>query len=57
MTRPSDGTINFEHVTLAVTFDILLKNFNIGHNSFVLRGRAFILGIHVPYDKAFLMVP
>ena len=25
-----------------MTFDLLLKNFNIGHNLFVLRGRAYI---------------
>ena len=27
----SNRTINFEHVTLTVTFDLFLKNFNIGH--------------------------
>ena len=46
-------------MTLTVTFDILLKNFNmfnIGHNLFVLRGRAFIFGMSVPYDTAFPMV-
>ena len=40
-----------------MTFDFILKNFNIGHNSFILRGRAFIFGMGVPYDKAFSIVP
>ena len=31
-----------------MTFDLLLKNFNIGHNCFVLRDRAFIFGMYVP---------
>ena len=53
----SDGTINFEHVTLTVTFDLLLKNFNIGHNFFIIWDKAFIFGMCVPYDKAFEMVP
>ena len=54
-----DGTINFDHATFTVTFDLLLKNFSIGHNSFVrrVRGRAFIFGMGVPYDKAFPIVP
>ena len=45
--------MNFERVTLSITFGLLLKNFNIGHNFFVIRDRAFILGMCVPYDKAF----
>ena len=33
----SDDTINFQNVTLTVTFDLAtFKNFNIGHNSFNL---------------------
>ena len=40
-----------------MTFDLLLKNFNIGHNLFVLRGRAYIFGICVPYEKAFPLAP
>ena len=51
----SDGTINFEHVTLTMTFDLLLKN--IGHNFFILRDGALIFGMCVPYDKAFPLVP
>ena len=52
----SDGTINFELVTLTVIFDLLLKNFNIGHNLFLVRDRAFIFGMGIPYDKAFLII-
>ena len=33
------------------------KNFNIGHNSKSLRGRAFIFHMCIPYDKTFHMVP
>ena len=39
----SDGTLNFEHVTLNVTFDLLLKNFNTGHNFFILRDWVFYI--------------
>ena len=53
MTRPSNGTIKFEHVTLTVTFDLLPKIFNIGHNFFILRYRTFIFGMCVPCDKVF----
>ena len=52
-----DGTINFEHVTLTVTFDLLLKNFNISHNFFILRDTPAIFGMCVPYDKVPLVVP
>ena len=56
MTRPFRAYHKFWCVTLTVTFDLVLKKFNIGHNSFVLRGRVFIFGMCVPYDKAFPMV-
>ena len=39
---------HFQHVTLTVTYDLLLKNLNIDHKSYVLRGRAIISGICVP---------
>ena len=57
MTDLSNGTIHFEHVTFTVNFDLLLKNFNIGHNFSILWDKAFIFGMCVPYDKAFQMVP
>ena len=53
----SNGTLNFELVTLTVTFDLLLKNFNIGHNFFIVRDRAFIFGMCIPYDKTFPTEP
>ena len=49
--------MNFGRVTLSVTFDLLLKNFNIGHNLFTLRDRSFIFGMCDPYDKTFPTVP
>ena len=55
MTRPSDSTINFEHVTFTLTFDLLLKIYDIGHNFCILRDRAFIIGMCVLCDKAFII--
>ena len=49
----SDGTINFDHLTL--TFDLHLENFNSAHNFLAIRHRAFILGKSVLYDKTFPM--
>ena len=49
--------MNFELVTLTVTFDLLLKNFNIGHNFFIERDRAFIFGMCIPYDTTFPTEP
>ena len=57
MCDPYDKTINFELVTLTVTFDLLLKNFNIGHNFFIVRDRAFIFSMCVPYDQTFPTEP
>ena len=45
--------MNFELVTLTVTFDLLLKKINIGHNFFIVRDRALIFGMCIPYDKTF----
>ena len=36
----------FELVTFTVNFDLLLKNFNIGHNFFIVREGLRILEIH-----------
>ena len=49
--------INFDNVTFTGTIDLLLKNFKIGHNFFILWDQAIIFGKCVPYDKAFPMVP
>ena len=51
----SNGTIIFYLVTLK--FDLLLKNFNLGHNFQTRRDRAFILQMCIPCDKTFHMVP
>ena len=53
----SHGTIFFYLVTLTLNFDLLLKNFNLGHNFLTRRDRAFILHICISCDKTFHMVP
>ena len=53
----SYGTIIFYHVTLTLKFDLLLTNFNLGHNFLTRRGRAFILHMCIPCDKTFHIVP
>ena len=40
-----------------MTFDLLLKNFNICHNFFILSDKAFIFGMSGPCDEAFAIVP
>ena len=52
----SDGTIKFEHVTLPVTFDLLVKKtFNTARNLFSVSIRAYVFGMCVPYDKTFAL--
>ena len=53
----SHGTIIFDLVTSTLKFDLLLKNFTIGHNVQTRRDRAFILHMCILYDKTFHMVP
>ena len=43
-------------VTLTLKIDLLLKNFNLGHNFQTRRGRAFILHMCIPCDETFHMV-
>ena len=57
MIRPFWLYHDFEHVTLTVTFDLLLKNFTISRSFLILRDRAFVFGMCVPCDKAFQIVP
>ena len=57
MTRPFRRYINFEHVTLTVTFGLLLKKNNIGHNFFILKDWVFKFDMCVPYDKTFPTIP
>ena len=49
--------MNFNHVTLTVTFDLHLENFNSAHNFLAIWIRALLFGIIIPYDKNFPMVP
>ena len=51
------GTKIFDLVTLTLEFDLLLKNFNLGHSFLTRRGRAFIFHMYIPCDKAFPWVP
>ena len=47
----------FDIVTLTLKFDLLLKNFNLGHNFQTRNDRAFILHMCIPCDSTFYMVP
>ena len=49
-------TIIFDLVTLTLKFDLLLKNFNLGHNFLTRSDGAFILHMCIPCDKTFLLV-
>ena len=49
------GTKIFDLVTLTLEFDLLLKNFNLGHSFLTRRDRAFIFHMYIPCDKAFPM--
>ena len=53
----SHGTKIFDLVTLTLKFDLLLKNFNLGHNFLTRSDRAFILHMCIACDKTFHMVP
>ena len=43
----------FDLVTLTLTFDLLLKNFNLGHSFLTRRGRAFILHMYILVTRPF----
>ena len=53
----SMSTKIFDLVTLTLKFDLLLKNFNLGHNFLARRGRDFILHMYIPCDQTFPWVP
>ena len=53
----SHDTIIFDLVTLTLKIDVLLKNFNLGHNFQTRSDRAFILHMCIPCYKDFNMVP
>ena len=47
----------FDFVTLTLTFDLLLKKLNLGHNFWTKRDRAFIFHMCISCDKTFLSIP
>jgi hypothetical protein len=51
------GTKLFDHVTLTLLFDPLIKNFNLGHNFQMVCTRMLIFHMSVSCDKIFLWVP
>ena len=53
----SMGTKIFDLVTLTLKFDLLLKNFNLGHSFLTRRGRAFIFHMCIPCSKTFNAIP
>ena len=50
----SHHSIIFDLVTLTLKFDLIFKNFNLGHN---LRDSAFIFHMCIPCDKTFYTTP
>ena len=46
----SHHSIIFYLVTLTLKFDLLFKNFNLGHNLWTMRDRAFIFHMRIPCD-------
>ena len=53
----SRHSIIFDPVTLTLKFDLLFKNFNLGHNLLTVRDRAFIFHMCVPCDQMFHTMP
>ena len=53
----SHHTIIFDLVTLTLKFVLLLKNFNLGHNFWTVRDRAFIFHMCIPCDNTFHTTP
>jgi hypothetical protein len=47
-------TLTLWHLTLE--FDLLVENFNLGHNFWFVGGMAFIFHIRIPSDKTFLLI-
>ena len=50
-------TMIFDLVTLTFTFDLLLKNWNLGHRFYMERGRDFIFHIYILVARPFLSYP
>ena len=53
----SHYTIIFDLVTLTLKFDLLFKNFNLGHNLWTVRDMALILHMCISCDKTFHFIP
>jgi hypothetical protein len=53
----SMGTKLFDHVTLTLMLDLLIKNFNLGYNFQMICTRMLIFHMSVPCDKNFSWVP
>ena len=53
--RESVGTLNL--IRPSVCLSVCHKNFNLGHNFCTITDRALILGMCVPCDKTFPVVP
>ena len=46
----------FDLVTLTMTFDLHTQKFNICHNFWTIRGRAFTFHMYIPCDEAFTFI-
>ena len=53
----SHHAIIFYLVTLTLNFDLLFKDFALGHNLWTMRDGAFILHICIPCEKTFHIIP
>ena len=53
----SHHTTFFDLVTLTLKFDLLFKNFNLGHDLWTTRDRSFIFPMFIPWDKFFDTIP
>ena len=47
----------FKPLTLTLEIDLLLKNFNLGHNFWMVSDRALIFHMCIPCDKTFPWIP
>ena len=57
VTRPFTSFNNFWPSDLDLEFDLLFKNFNLGHNLWNMRDRVFIFHMCFPCDKTFHTIP
>jgi hypothetical protein len=57
VTRSFNGYQNFDIVTLTLVFDLLVENFNLVYNIWMVSTRALIFRMSVPCDKTIPWVP